>query len=329
VNAHWSSGRSGWGATLLAVLTGCASYDPNGAPSASDSDFAQEMSEAVLGTESGNPSEPSDELGTESGNPGMPTQGLDHDPAPAQDLGTESGNPTRPPPPASTTEGTPEPVSVPVCVPVPNLEGVPEPDDQESNPATDVGGSTEPDAPDAVDPGTEPLTPMAAPDGSMTPGVASPGPICEPYACQALAEATAASFGTGLPAPEPFDSTICSEADSCQCSTVSGSATVVTARADADPCLVDGRFGCLYSTDQFPGCDSAVANSCEVVCSDVQEALAADATGLSVQVRASACTDLGCRYVLQSGEQCSVSGDALVPAPSDCAATDDELLVSR
>jgi SAM-dependent methyltransferase len=55
----------------------------------------------------------------------MPTQGLDHDPAPAQDLGTESGNPTRPPPPASTTEGTPEPVSVPVCVPVPNLEGEP------------------------------------------------------------------------------------------------------------------------------------------------------------------------------------------------------------
>jgi hypothetical protein len=99
--------------------------------------------------------------------------------------------------------------------------------------------------------------------------------------------------------------------------------------ADQDVCLVTGRLDCLYSSTEFPGCDTADASSCEAACSEVGQAQATDAMGLSVTVRASVCTDLGCRFVLQSPKECYVGGDGLVPELSDCAASDDELLGSR
>lgn len=302
-----------WALSVCLWLDGCTGYDP-GAPHASDSDFSREMEE-VLGTESGNPSEPS-ELGTESGNPGA-TLPVDEPEPDVEEQGTESGNPTRPPPApvvAPEVPVTADPVDEPIDAPSPESTDV-EPDDSVSVPA----GAT--DAP-AVP------TMTTAPGDGVVPGVGTAGAMgCEAYTCQATAEAVAASHATAEPAPEAFASSTCNEAGACVCASATGMGTVTLAVAPSgeDACLVEGRLGCVYSASQFPGCDARVADACAVACGDVHLAMTEDAMGLAVDVRASACTSYGCRYVLEVGERCFLSGDALVPEPVDCATADASL----
>jgi hypothetical protein len=159
------------------------------------------------------------------------------------------------------------------------------------------------------------------------PPVGVPGDECDPASCRATAEAAAASLASAGPAPTPFEVTTCSEPDVCQC--VNEAGTVSLQATEADSCLVTGRLGCLYSVAEVAGCDAEDAASCEATCAEVYLARANDAMGVSVVVRASGCGPLGCRYVLQTTDQCYVSGDELTLELADCGATDDELLSSR
>lgn len=291
----------------------------DGSPSASDSDFTQEMSEIAFGTESGNPSEVPEDLGTESGNPTAPEPAMAAEPEPLSELGTESGNPTRPSPVLPV--GVPEP-AVPVSEPVggaaePTPDGSPEP-------------MTELPTPDGISP--EPVdTPMPTstmPDGmpSQPPGSAA-GNACDLATCQSHAEAAAQGFAVVLAEPAPFESRTCVAPGTCECTSASRTVTL-TASAE-DECLVPGRLACLVPASAFAGCDPGEANGCEVACGEVHEALATDALGFAVEVRASSCTPSGCRYILVSGGQCYLSGDGLSTEPVDCTVSDEQLLGSR
>jgi hypothetical protein len=271
--------------------------------------------EQVLGTESGNPSEPN-ELGTESGNPGATLPVAEPEPEPAaEEQGTESGNPTRPPPVPVTAPEVPVtagPVDEPIDAPAPESTDV-EPDDSVTVPAI---GSDNPSAP--------PMT--TAPGDGMVPGAGTSGAMaCAADACQATADAVAASYAAPLAEPAAFEATTCTDAGACECASASGTVTLVAAPSGEDACLVEGRLGCLYSASQFPGCDARMADACAAACGDVHLAMTNDALGLSVDVRASACTSYGCRYVLEVGGHCFLSGDALVPEPVDCATVDASL----
>lgn len=285
-------------AALMLILCSCAGADTAADGEAGGhSDLASEFDlEMLMGTESGNPSEEATEteidLGTESGNPvdsDVPTT----DDVVDEQLGTESGNPTRPPP---VVEDAP-------------IDVAPRPE----NTAPSAG---HPDSPVDADPGSTATPPPTS--GSPN----EPELSCDPSTCEAAAGALASSLSQVGPSPESFDDALCDASGSCECR---GATRTVTLQLQETGCLVTGRRGCLYSAEEFAGCDVAVPDSCMVACDTVLVREQADAEGAPYVVRASACTSLGCRFVLTDDEHCLLGTDSGTVSDVDCDASDGVL----
>jgi hypothetical protein len=94
-------------------------------------------------------------------------------------------------------------------------------------------------------------------------------------------------------------------------------------------CDMEGRSNdCLYGCKDFPGCDPAVATSCDATCADLAHRIEQDeAKTFDAQVRSSTCTTDTCRCesVLRVDNRCYASF-----APSakvyDCSLTDAAIL---
>jgi hypothetical protein len=320
VRLRLSSAPMVLGVAFASWVTGCAGVDPE----ANGADLIEEMDGVGLGTESGNPTEPSGELeqGTESGNPSL------DQPTPAEQTGTESGNPTHPPPaPVSAMEPVPEagptePMQVPEpVVPPSGAAGAP------GIGTPDVGVAPEPFVPTPTQPAGVAGSPAMPPGSEQPAPTATAGEPCEPTACAAEAEAVAQSYAQPLPASEPFTAGSCSETSDCTCSASDGGFAIVD--AELEGCLVAGRLGCLYSSEEYEPCRVDEPSDCEATCRDVQSARALDAEGFEVTVRASGCAAAGCRYVLQAGDACFVGGSDIAPVEADCGLDDAALLDSR
>lgn len=315
--------RASWLGSVVCTLAtvavmSCAAAGPD---SESDADlpFASEMSEALFGTESGNPTTPELELGTESGNP-------IGEAIPDTESGTESGNPTRPPPAPVVGPETaipeaiePEPAAPVVEVPEEPTD-VAAPDPTEAQPdATPDDGVNGP-APTEGNPGTAPMG--TAPVGSPEPPASAAG--CDPAQCQLTANQFAAAVGTAQPAPTPFEQFTCTESGSCLCESPAQTVEIVPAESG---CLVPGTWSCLVDAVDFQGCDEATPMACESACAQLDDARVADGVGRAVEVRASACVVDQCRFVLTVEGECFAGGGAVLTLdPADCSLTDDELL---
>jgi hypothetical protein len=299
-----------WSALLLGS---CAGYDPTSEGSSAKEDLTREMSEAALGTESGNPTEPV-HLGTESGNPDLGGS------TPSEQTGTESGNPTQPPP-----------VNVPLQVePHGTVTAAGEgPDDGLGSEASEpVSDGPAADDPAAVPPETDAMSPTSTPEGNgAAPMAGSATDPCSPASCEATAEQVAASLAAALAPPEPFSDAVCSEFGACTC--VSNSTTVELVTGGADECLVQGRLECLVFASDFQACDPLDAASCQASCDAVFDARAADAMGHALTVRASACGVSGCGFILESSDgHCHVGGAGLPLTSMECAVADESLTPS-
>lgn len=216
--------------------------------------------------------------------------------------GTESGNPINPTPPRYEPETTPHGPSV-------EPPGLVDPAPDGTPPVPPIAPKPEPDPPPPMTmPTAEPPLPPVDPEG------------CDPALCASLASEVAASLGAARTAPLPFSTATCVESNggtACDCD---GRVQVTSTG-----CALSDRIGaCLYSQNDFPGCQLGNDSECRAVCDEIHTREVADAAlAFSVEVRASACVDTVCRYVLTADDSCYTAEPL---SKVDCARSDADLL---
>ncbi len=307
------------------------------------------------GTESGNPINPPNPPSEVADGPSF---GVDDVPDPIEGVGgetppdvAETGSPFEDvgmsdPDPATAVDPVPDAAEPQPSASGPGaIAGVPEPPPDASgevpSASPDVDGAmapnqAEPTAPQAT-PGEAPVPASEEPQAGADPTAPAPGASggfdagdaatsCDPSACEAIASAAAASLVETVQSGGGYDDADCQLTQTGSICACSGSSGIVTVATDTPiACVVQGRFGCLYESSEFMGCEPA-GEQCGLVCDEIFARQAADdARSVLVEVRMSACLDDGsCGYVLASEQECWVGGPSL--SEVDCSLTDEEIL---
>lgn len=177
--------------------------------------------------------------------------------------------------------------------------------------------------------------------GSTTVARPSTPQACDKAECQASCEAIVRNLNTpGDPALiAPFTSTRCVPAGQdagsqayCECER--GIAAIPLHGSDVPSdnpagCLYYGKgFQCLYSTEEFPGCDlKAPETSCQAVCDDLLARLRTDtARALDATAHGGVCSGEDCFCTVALSDKCYVSTDVTA---YDCSLSAEEIVRLR
>ena len=114
---------------------------------------------------------------------------------------------------------------------------------------------------------------------------------------------------------------------SCQCASADGGARVIGPRGL--DCYVFDRSGeCLWSSEEFTGCELDDAQACRATCDELAARLDADAQReIEGRLVHAACNEVGsCESVVELDGRCFVNNSFQGGAAYDCALTPDEII---
>jgi hypothetical protein len=155
---------------------------------------------------------------------------------------------------------------------------------------------------------------------------------CDVTACQRQADELAQTLRTAAPDSLKIDGGDCARVDidgvavgmACTCLTSNGWAYIGPEGAG---CFARGRAGdCLWDDSEFEACSEGDP-ACRTHCAELDKRYAADAAKtFDVEIRASACLNDTCHFVLRIEDQCYADHSFESGRRFDCALSDAEIL---